>query len=237
MKVLSICTSAGLLDKAMLAAGWDVVPGCEIMEHKRSMYRDWCGGEHLANSLDDLIPVVEDQEFDGIIGGPPCQSHTKLKAMRATKFPDLTPSIICLLARTRWNWYLFENVAPLGLGGSSHTRMNAMNYGQPHQSRPRWFTHSPNLPAPKQVYPGTADDLRAYSVVAGRIYGPKRGAWLQGWPEFANLRFPSAQLQEALADGVPRCLADAWIRQIESVVANARQRRVVAVNCDSSESR
>ncbi len=28
--------------------------------------------------------------------------------------------------------------------------------------------------------------------------------------------FPCVQLQEALADGVPRCLADAWIRSIEA---------------------
>ena len=58
----------------------------------------------------------------------------------------------------------------------------------------------------------------AYSVVAGRIYGPKRGARLQGWPEFADLagRFPCVQMKEALADGVPRGLADAWIRSIET---------------------
>jgi hypothetical protein len=56
----------------------------------------------------------------------------------------------------------------------------------------------------------------AYSVVAGRIYGPKRGSKLQGWPQFMELadRFSCVQMQEALADGVPRGLADAWIRQI-----------------------
>jgi hypothetical protein len=59
----------------------------------------------------------------------------------------------------------------------------------------------------------------AYSVVAGRIYGPKRGAKLQGWPEFQELagRFSCVYMQEALADGVPRGLADAWIRSIETM--------------------
>ncbi|MDD4888676.1 MAG: DNA cytosine methyltransferase [Phycisphaerae bacterium] len=215
MKVRSLCTSAGLLDKAMLAAGWDVVPGCEIMPHKRAMYEAWCGGKHLCEDLGDLIPLVSGDRFDGVVGGLPCQSFTKLKAMRTPKFPNLTPALICLLARTRWDWYLFENVVRLELGGASHVRMNAMNFGSPHQSRARWFTFSTNLTPPPPVYPGTADDLKAYSVVAGRIYGPKRGAWLQGWPEFAKLPFPCPQLQEALADGVPRCLADAWIQSIE----------------------
>ncbi len=215
MRVLSICTSAGLLDKAMLAAGWDVVPGCEIMPHKRAMYRDWCGGRHLCDDLLDLVPLVNGHKFDGIVGGPPCQSHTKLKAMRAPKFPDLTIPLGHLLMCVSWKWFLFENVAPLCIGVAKHSRLNAMNFGTPHQSRARWFTHSRNLTPPTPIYPGTADDLKAYSVVAGRIYGPKRGAWLQGWPEFSELPFPCPQLQEALADGVPRCLADAWIKQIE----------------------
>jgi hypothetical protein len=94
--------------------------------------------------------------------------------------------------------------------------MNAMHYAQPHQSRQRFFTHSANLTPPLPLYRGDVDDLMAYSVVAGRIYGPKRGSKLQGWPQFMELadRFSCVQMQEALADGVPRGLADAWIRQI-----------------------
>lgn len=62
----------------------------------------------------------------------------------------------------------------------------------------------------------------AYSVVAGRIYGPKRGAVLQGWPEFSKIDEKCVLLQEALADGVPRGLADAWVNQVEKALDNNR---------------
>lgn len=65
------------------------------------------------------------------------------------------------------------------------------------------------------------DDLMAYSVVAGRIYGPKRVEKLQGWPEFSGLPFSCIELQEALADGVSLGLADAWIRSITKVPESA----------------
>lgn len=214
MRVLSLCTSAGLWDRACLEAGWTVVPGCEIMPHKRAMYKAWCGGEHLCHDIHDLPEIIKGEHFDGIIGGIPCQSMTKLKAIRKPKFPDLTEAVLDVLKACRWSWYCFENVSRLRVPGCMHVRLNACNFGVPHQSRPRWFTYS-FLTAPPIRYPGTPDDLKAYSVVAGRIYGPKRGAWLQGWPEFAGLPFRCPQLQEALADGVPRCLADAWIAEAD----------------------
>jgi len=76
MKILSICTSAGLLDKAWLEAGHEVIAGCEIMPHKRRMYKKWCGGEFLCHDLGDLPGIVRGEYFDLVIGGPSCQSHT-----------------------------------------------------------------------------------------------------------------------------------------------------------------
>jgi hypothetical protein len=215
MRILSLCTSAGLWDRAWLEAGHEVVPGCEIMEHKRKIYEAFCGGKHLCNDINNLPDIVRGEKFDGVIGGIPCQSFSKLRSIRAPKFPDLTNEAIAVLNAVKFDWFLFENVCALPMAGS-YTMLNAMHYGKPHQSRIRWFTHSHNIkPAPK-LYQGTVDDLIAYPVVAGRIYGPKRGAVIQGWPEFANLtQFPCVQLQEALADGVARGVADAWIRGIE----------------------
>jgi len=123
--------------------------------------------------------------------------------------------------------YLFENVVPIDIPGAVTTRLNAMNFpihwkGRPyHQSRSRWFTHSPDLAAPKEVTPGCVNKLMAYSVVAGRIYGPKRGAVLQGWPTFAEIDESCVLLQEALADGVPRGLAEAWVKQFELLECEA----------------
>lgn len=218
MRILSLCTSAGLWDKAWQEAGHEVVAGCEIMPHKRAMYEAFCGGKHLCHDLGDLPSLIRGQRFDGIIGGIPCQSRSKLRAIRDPKFGDLLPQFLEVLGACEWDWCVGENVSPLDVPGFKTARMNAMNYGQPHQSRERWFTFSANLEAPRQVFPGNVDDLMAYSVVAGRIYGPKRGSRLQGWPEFMELagKFSCVQMQEALADGVPRGLADAWISQIET---------------------
>lgn len=213
MRILSLCTSAGLWDKAFIEAGHSIIPGCEIMEHKRKMYRDFCQNEnHIVEDIRELpFYTRKIKRFDGIIGGIPCQSRSKLRAMREPKFGDLLPYVLQILDNCVWDWFLFENVTALDIPCSKSIRLNAANFGKPHQSRPRWFTYSPSLTPPDIIYPGNVDDLMAYPVVAGRIYGPKRGAILQGWPEFYNLDFPCVQKQEALADGVPRGLADAWI--------------------------
>jgi site-specific DNA-cytosine methylase len=207
----------GLMDRAFLDAGFDVVPGCEIDPQKRAMYAKLCGGEPLCHDLRYMASAML-LSFDGIIGGPSCQSHSKLKAIRKPKFPDLTPLVLDLLKVIDHNWFMFENVVPIDIHGAVHTKCNAMHYYQPHQSRERWFTHSPNITPPQPVYSGSVDDLMAYSVVAGRIYGPKRGAKLQGYPEAANLPFPCVQLQHGLADAVPYPLALAWANAIKASI-------------------
>lgn len=226
MRVLSICTGMGLLDRAFLDAGFDVVPGCEIDAQKRAMYRALCREpshlEHLCHDLKEMPGLVDwmfhANAFDAIIGGPSCQSHSKLRAIRNPKFPDLTPLVLDLLKTVTHDWFLFENVVPIDIPGAVHTKCNAMYYYQPHQSRERWFTHSPNITPPKPKFHGSVDDLMAYSVVAGRIYGPKRGARLQGYPAAADLPFPCVQLQHGLADAVPYPLALAWAEAIKSSV-------------------
>lgn len=220
MKILSLCTSAGLWDRAWIDAGHQVVAGCELMAHKRAIYEAFCGGRHLCHDIRDLPALVRGMKFDGVIGGIPCQSFSKLRAIRDAKFPDLTPEAQAVLDACEWDWFLFENVAKLDIPGAAHTMLNAMHYAKPHQSRVRWFTHSPNIAPGPKLYPGSVDDLVAYPVVAGRIYGPKRGAVIQGWPEFARLtQFPCVQLQEALADGVARGMAQAWIDGITAGLA------------------
>jgi site-specific DNA-cytosine methylase len=218
VKVLSICTGMGLLDRAFMDAGFNILPGCEIDDTKRAMYVALCGKPPVADDLAYLPFLLRTSShptrFDGIIGGPSCQSHSKLRAIRDPKFPDLTPLVLNLLDEVAHGWFLFENVVPIDIPGAVHTRCNAMHYYQPHQSRSRWFTHSPNITPPKPVYAGSVDDLMAYSVVAGRIYGPKRGARLQGYPAAADLPFPCVQLQHGLADAVPYPLALAWAHSI-----------------------
>lgn len=229
MRVLSICTGMGLLDRAFMDAGFEVVAGCEIDPQKRAMYRELCGGEPLVHDLSDLPAVIRGERFDGVIGGPSCQSHSKLKAIRDPKFPDLTPLVDDLLGAIEFDWFSFENVCPIQLDRAyMATRCNAMHYYQPHQSRSRWFTHSPNITPPKPKYSGNVDDLMAYSVVAGRIYGPKRGAKLQGYPTASELPFPCVQLQHGLADAVPYPLALAWAEAIKACRAQAPSHEVAS---------
>jgi site-specific DNA-cytosine methylase len=210
----------GLLDRAFIDAGHEVVPGCEIDPEMREMYEALCGDQHLTHDLADLPAVVRGERFDGVIGGPSCQAHTKLRAIRTPKFPDLTPLVLNLLEAIRLDFFVFENVVPIAIPGATHTRLNAMHFYQPHQSRSRWFTHS-GIGAPKAAFKGDVDALRAYSVVAGRIYGPKRGAWLQGYEAAANLPFPCVQLQKGLANAVPYPLAMAWAKQIPEALEKA----------------
>lgn len=223
LRVLSICTGMGLLDRAFIDAGYNLLPGCEIDDEKRAMYEALCGKTPIVDDLADLPFILRTSShpprFDGIIGGPSCQAHSKLRAMRTPKFPDLTPLVLKLLGEVKHDWFLFENVVPIDIPGAVHTRCNAMHYYRPHQSRARWFTHSPNLRPPKPAYSGSVDDLEAYPVVAARIYGPKRGAKLQGYQAAASLPFPCAQLQHGLADAVPYPLALAWAEAIKASFA------------------
>ena len=111
MRILSICTSAGIWDRAFIEAGHDVVPGCEIEAHKRAMYCEFTGareGDFLCHDLADLPAIVEGEHFDLVTGGPSCQSHSKLRAMRPdAKFPDLTPLVDNLLAVLPGTPFLF----------------------------------------------------------------------------------------------------------------------------------
>lgn len=229
-RVLSICTGMGLMDRAFMDAGFEVVPGCEIDPQKRAMYAALCGGEPLVHNLADLPMALSGRmhcspHFDGVIGGPSCQAHSKLRSIRNPKFPDLTPLVEALLGVVNPDWFVFENVVPVDLDPEAWepvaTRCNAMHYYQPHQSRARWFTHSRNIAPPKPRFTGSVDDLMAYSVVAGRIYGPKRGAKLQGYPAAADLPFPCVTLQHGLADAVPYPLALAWAEAVKESISTS----------------
>lgn len=213
MRVLSICTGMGLLCRAFMDAGFEVVPGCEIDPRMRRMHEQLCGGEYLCHDIQDLPAIVTGMHFDGVIGGPPCQALSKTRAMRPPKYGDLTVWVLRVLAAAKPLWFLFENVASLGVQGAQHIRLDAMHFGKPHQSRPRWFTYAGIAP-PSPLYAGTIDSLMAYPAVAARIYGPKRGAILQGYPAVSQLKAPCVDLQLGLANGVHYGLASAWAQQV-----------------------
>ena len=216
-RVLSICTGMGLLDLAFMRSGFYVKAGCETDLQMQQMYYCLCGSLPAQDSLVHCTQHFTGTRWDGIIGGPPCQAHSKTRAMRKPKFPDLTKQVIDLLEATEWGWYLFENVCPMDIPGARHVRLDAMHFYRPHQSRPRWFTYSPNLTPPEPVYKGDVNALLAYPAVAARIYGPKRGAILQGYPAAAEIPVRCVTLQKGLANAVPYPLARAWAQKIKEL--------------------
>lgn len=196
-----------------------VYGGCEIMAHKRELYRLYMGREVHHHDIKDFYYALRDQlpvrvNASGVFGGIPCQAFSNTKAFRKPKFGDLTPLVDDFLEIINWDWFCFENVVGLKLKHPhKHVWLDAMHfpsgsYGY-HQSRPRCFTVSVNFPEhliQKEVE-GTVDSLMAYPSVAGRLYGPKRGAVLQGHRDFALLKGEHCKiicedLQEALSDGV-----------------------------------
>jgi len=195
--------------------GFDVRPGCEIKTDRRELYRQVCGGEPDYYELRELIDAIRTGKYGhkiwGIIGGPPCQAHSKLRYVTKKKdYSDLNDEVIELVQTVRPEWYLFENVVPIEIPGSCCSAKNAMHFYAPHQSRRRWFTHSSNINPPCETYTGTADDLMAYPAVTGCNYGVGRAAKLQGWDRASQLTAGYETIRSGLTNAVPYPLARAW---------------------------
>lgn len=100
--VLSLFPGIGLLDMAFEEAGFCVVRGPDLL---------W-GGD-----VRRFDPPAG--RFDGVIGGPPCQTHSRFAGIvRATgkrTAQDLIPEFQRCVARAAPAWFLMENVelAPL----------------------------------------------------------------------------------------------------------------------------
>lgn len=220
-KVLSICTGMGLMDRAFIDEGFDVVPGCEVDAEMRALYEQLCGDGYLAEDIQDMNAALDGStaQFDGVIGGPPCQAHTRLRAMRKPKFPDLTEHVQRTVSLARPRWFVFENVAPVAIDGAVHVNLNAMHFAKPHQSRARWFAYSPNLSPPAASYSGTTNDLLAYPVVAGKIYGKTRAAILQGYPQALRLKGSGSAILRGLVNAVHYGVARAWAVAVRESIA------------------
>lgn len=220
-RVLSICTGMGLLDRAFLDEGFEVVPGCEVDADMRALYQQVCGNGFIANDIREMTAMLKDapRRFAGVIGGPPCQAHSKLRARWEPRFPDLTAEVQETLDAVGPEWFLFENVVPVQVQGAERIRLDAMHYGKPHQSRPRWFSHSPNLTPPEPLYNGDSTSLLAYPGVYGKLYGLSRAAIIQGYPAARGLDAPSRAVVRGLANAVHYGLAREWARSVRRAVA------------------
>lgn len=217
--VLSICTGIGVLDRAFIDQGFRTIPGCEVNPEKRELYKRICGGDFIAENLDQLIELLEQNPIrvQGIIGGPPCQYHSKTKYNhgRVSKFPELHPQVIKLVELVNPEWYLFENVVRIHIEGGVHSMCNAMHYAKPHQSRQRWFTHTPNIIKPEPIYAGRAYKLMAHVCVSGKNYDLRRAMMLQGFPEIWDIEGDYQTKLDGIVNAVHYELASRWAEQVK----------------------
>jgi len=101
--VLSLFPGIGLLDRAFEDEGFTVVRGPDLL---------W-GGD-----IKRFRPPAG--VFDGIIGGPPCQAHSRLAPVILANgyelAEDLIPEFTRVVLEAAPQWYLMENVerAPVG---------------------------------------------------------------------------------------------------------------------------
>lgn len=114
MKALSIFCGAGLMDRAFLDAGFEVVPGCEIDPEQADLYSQFCGQEPLFKTFEEMSELLDPSDFDLIIGGPPCQSLSIMRSFRAPKFADFTTQVAEWISSSS-SIYILENVRPLNI--------------------------------------------------------------------------------------------------------------------------
>lgn len=102
--VLSLFPGIGLLDQAFEEEGFCVVRGPDLL---------WGGDVRRFHPPAD--------RFDGVIGGPPCQSWSKIGQTNMARWgvdsvmPDMIPEFVRCVEEAQPAWYVMENVvgAPL----------------------------------------------------------------------------------------------------------------------------
>jgi DNA (cytosine-5)-methyltransferase 1 len=129
--VLSLFPGIGLLDMAFEEEGFCVVRGPDLL---------W-GGD-----VRRFHPPAS--RFDGVIGGPPCQSHSLFAALvRHTgkeTAPDMIPEFVRCVLEAASGWFLMENVrgapVPAVPGYDTHSFLLNNRWVGGVQDRTRRFT-------------------------------------------------------------------------------------------------
>lgn len=167
--VLSLFPGIGMLDHAFELEGFCVVRGPDPL---------WGGDVRRFHTPRG--------RFDGIIGGDPCQAHSKLANLVRSKglepsFPDLAPEYRRIVDEAQPLWFLRENVPqapnvePDGYGVTSFLLDNAWLGEAQMRKRRFWFglrdADAPNL---RKWIPGTALELPSQAVAADSRAVPVR---------------------------------------------------------------
>ena len=158
MKIVSLFSGAGGLDKGFEAAGFNTIWANEYDKDIWETFENNFPNTKLDRRSIRDIPSSEIPDCDGIIGGPPCQSWSEAGSLRGItdKRGQLFYEFIRILRDKKPKFFLAENVS--GMLASRHedalkniqklfadsgynlsfTLLNAVNYGVP-QDRKRVF--------------------------------------------------------------------------------------------------
>jgi DNA (cytosine-5)-methyltransferase 1 len=228
--VLSLFPGIGLLDMAFEEEGFCVVRGPDLL---------W-GGD-----VRSFSPPAG--RFDGIIGGPPCQAHSRFKYINAarglTLAEDLTPEFVRVVASAAPAWWLMENAPAVPDApvpgyivdrveldnrwlGEEQERRRAFQFGTRDGRRLRVAT------TPFQAA-ARASTCLASEGRAGRILrtpeGKARYTPRRSWPEFCRLQgLPADFLADApltnegryrmVGNGVPLAMGRAVARAVKRAI-------------------
>lgn len=227
MTSFSLCSLAlAFLDLAFEIEGFCVVRGPDLL---------W-GGD-----IQRFHPPAG--TFDGVIGGPPCQAHSRLRHLVEAKglsvAPDLIPEFCRCVNEAQPSWYLMENVpaapVPCVPGYKWQDQIIEDSWVGGLTSRRRRFTFGSRDGRPLVVptlalhtvdpEPAVCGDSRSIPVGKGGSGKPKTTRRkrrsldemkrLQGLPDDYDLPgFSQSEKYKALGNGVPLPMGRAIARAI-----------------------
>jgi DNA (cytosine-5)-methyltransferase 1 len=227
MLVLSLFPGIGLLDQAFEEEGFCVVRGPDLL---------W-GGD-----IRGFCPPHD--TFDGIIGGPPCQSWSGLGNTNRARWgddcmmPDRIPEFARCVNEAQPEWFLMENVpqapAPDCPGYVITQRVCDNRWVGGEQSRRRKFTfgcrnqHSAfhiegvALEAHNRV-PVVLSSGQAGNGGSRRSIADMARAQEVDPSRFDHSPFTTTELRRAIANGVPLPLGRAVARAVKASLAEQKE--------------
>jgi hypothetical protein len=215
--VLSLFPGADLLGRAFEALGWCVVRGPDIL---------WGGDVQAFHAP----PGV----FDGVIGGPPCQVHSKA-AQVGTSAEDRIPEFLRVVDEAKPRWAVMEGVPETDVFIPGWSRICIRDWdcgGLTHRRRSFWVMGVPAVPVEKRrpgrpAHSVLASNWRSRTGKSGKggtkgmhqVLSPSEAARLQGYPglDVAIMKAQPGGVSDAgrrclaihmLGNGVPRAMAD-----------------------------
>ena len=130
IKILSLFSGAGGLDLGFKNAGFDIVTSNEIDADTFETYKyNFPKTNHIGKSIIQVVKNDLDDYYDGIIGGPPCQSWSEAGKQKGINDPrgKLFFEYVRILNLIRPKFFLAENVSGILQKKHSESLKNITN--------------------------------------------------------------------------------------------------------------